>query len=321
MAQSMAQRPRKVNPILLLGLIITLILSFGILASAELAGIPAKLATGAKPAGGTAGDAIGVGKAQMGKPFVMATDGPNTFSCSGLVRYIMRTIGVDGDAPWVPEGYLGKYRHVDPADLQPGDVVIYPDWATMYVGDGMLLDANEYLGHVTETPMGVAGTPEGIVRPPYRGQPSQDGAAKPPAQPLSNKKTDPLTQPLKTDPLTQPLAPPLSDAIDPLTQPLSDTPDPSTQPLDGEATQPLSDTSDPSPQPLDATQSLSDTPDSSTQPPDDGIDPLTQPLSDTPDLSTQPLDGEATQPLDGGAPTQPLDGEATQPLDGTSMQF
>ena len=304
MAQSMAQRPRKVNPILLLGLVITLILSFGILASAELAGIPAKLATGAKPAGGTAGDAIGVGKAQMGKPFVMATDGPDTFSCSGLVRYIMRTFGVDGDAPWVPEGYLGKYAHVDPGDLQPGDVVIFPDWATMYVGDGMLLDANEYLGRVTETPMGVAGTPEGIVRPPYRGQPSQDGAAQPPAQPLSNKKTDPLTQPL---------AQPLSDAIDPLTQPLSDTPDPSTQPLDGEATQPLSDTSDPSTQPLDATQSLSDTPDSSTQPPDDGIDPLTQPLSDTPDPSTQPLDG--------GVSTQPLDGEATQPLDGEAMQF
>jgi hypothetical protein len=251
----MARRPRKVNPILLLGLVITLILSFGILASAELAGIPAKLATGAKPAGGTAGDAIGVGKAQMGKPFVMATDGPNTFSCSGLVRYIMRTIGVDGDAPWVPEGYLGKYAHVDPANLQPGDVVIYPDWATMYVGDGMLLDANEYLGHVTETPMGVAGTPEGIVRPPYRGQPSQDGAAQSPAQPLSNKKTDLLTQPL---------AQPLSNKTDPLTQPLSDTPDPSMQPL--------SDTPDPSMQPL------SDTPDPSTQPLDGGV-------------PTQPLDG------------------------------
>jgi peptidoglycan DL-endopeptidase CwlO len=148
--------PLRVNPILLLSIIIVLILSFWIFASAS--------------GGGTAGDAVSVGMSQMGKPFVMSTDGPNTFSCSGLMRYIMRTIGVDGDAPWVPEGYLGKYAPVDPANMQPGDIVIYPNWATMYVGNGMVLNANEDLGKVTETPMSVAGVPEGVVRPPYGGQ-------------------------------------------------------------------------------------------------------------------------------------------------------
>jgi cell wall-associated NlpC family hydrolase len=177
--------PLRVNPILLLGLVITLILSLGILASAQLGG-------------GTASDAIGVGEAQMGKPWKMATDGPDTFSCAGLMRYIMRTIGVDGDAPWVPEGYLGKYRHVDPADLQPGDMVIYPDWATMYAGDGMLLNSNQELGYVTLTPMSEAGTPEGMVRPPYGGQPSQGGTA----QPLDGSTTQ---QPLDGSTTQQPL--------------------------------------------------------------------------------------------------------------------
>src|SRR5215210_2380556 len=141
--------PRTVNPIVLLGLIIFLVLSLGILANAQLGG-------------GSAGDAIGVGEAQLGKPYVMSTDGPDTFSCVGLMRYILRTIGVDPDAPWVPEEYLGRYAPVDPANIQPGDIVIYPGWATMYAGDGMLINANEMEGVVTHTPMDVAGAPLGI---------------------------------------------------------------------------------------------------------------------------------------------------------------
>ncbi len=104
---------------------------------------------------------------QLGKPFVMSTDGPDTFSCVGLMRYILRTTGVDPDAPWVPEEYLGRYAPVDPANIQPGDIVIYPNWATMYAGNGMVLNANEFEGFVTHTPMDYAGEPLGIVRPPY----------------------------------------------------------------------------------------------------------------------------------------------------------
>ena len=181
--------PRRVNPVILLGIVIVAVLSFGLVASAQvlegpvdvLPEGPAEESTDLAipvaeeqfaqalegPVGGTASDALGVGEAQLGKPFVMATDGPDTFSCVGLMRYILRTTGVDLDAPWVPEEYLGRYAPVDPANLQPGDIVIYPNWATMYAGNGMVLNANEFEGFVTHTPMDVAGEPLGIVRPPY----------------------------------------------------------------------------------------------------------------------------------------------------------
>src|SRR5215216_1024875 len=172
---------RRVNPIVLLGFIVVLMLSLSILASAQLGG-------------GTASDAVGVGEAQMGKPFRMSTDGPDTFSCVGLMRHILRTVGVDANAPWVPEAYLDKYAPVDLVNLQPGDIVIMPNWATMYVGNGMLLNANEVLGTVTHTPLIYAGAPLGAVRPPYVG--SQSGAT----QPLNDETRQLTAKPTTTEP-------------------------------------------------------------------------------------------------------------------------
>jgi len=194
---------RRVNPIMLLGLIVVLILSLGILASAQLSG-------------GTASDAVGMGEAQVGKPFAHGTDGPNTFSCAGLIRYIMRTIGVDSNAPFSPEGYLGAYPSVAPGDKQPGDIIIFPDHATMYVGNGTVLNANEVEGIVTHTPMDVLGTPLGIVRPPYGGQ-APGETPKPAAgdQPGTLDQTGTLNQ-TGTAPLNQ--TAPL-DQMAPLDQP------------------------------------------------------------------------------------------------------
>jgi hypothetical protein len=191
---------RGVNPMLLLSLIVVLILSFGIFASAQVGVNPvtgmggASGSADAQPVGSTAADALGVGEAQLGKPFVMGTDGPGTFSCSGLMRYILRTTGVDENAPWVPEEYLSRYTLVDLVNVQPGDIVIMPNWATMYVGNGMLLNANEVLGTVTHTPLIYAGAPLGAVRPPYVG--SQSGATQ-----LLNDETRHLTaKPTTTEP-------------------------------------------------------------------------------------------------------------------------
>jgi hypothetical protein len=54
-------------------------------------------------------------------------------------------------------------------DMKPGDIVIMAeDWATMYVGDGMLLNSNEVDGQVTLTPIESVGEPLGVARPNYK---------------------------------------------------------------------------------------------------------------------------------------------------------
>jgi cell wall-associated NlpC family hydrolase len=139
---------------------VMLVLFLGITAIAQPAAPPA-----APP--GSAAAALAVGNAQLGKPFQYGAEGPDAFSCVGLMRYVLKTAGVDAYAPWVPEAYLSTYAPVAPGDLQPGDIVIYPDWATMYAGDGMVLNSNIVDGQVSLTPMSAVGEPLGIVRPPY----------------------------------------------------------------------------------------------------------------------------------------------------------
>ena len=146
--------PKRVGLTILVSVIF--VLSLGITAIAQ----------PAAPAG-SAQAALAVGHEQLGKPFAYGAEGPDAFSCVGRMRYVLRTAGVDDNAPWVPEEYLSTYAPVAPGDLQPGDIVIYPDWATMYAGDGMVLNANEVDGQVTLTPMSAVGEPLGIVRPPY----------------------------------------------------------------------------------------------------------------------------------------------------------
>jgi hypothetical protein len=102
---------------------------------------------------------------QVGKPYVFGTDGPDTFSCAGLVRFALRSAGVDENAPWGHGEYLGAYPNV--SSPKAGDVVVYPNGVAMYVGDGTVVMANEADGSVGTYPMESIGTPVGFARPPY----------------------------------------------------------------------------------------------------------------------------------------------------------
>ncbi len=145
--------PRRLSPIMLLSTIIVLVLSLGLFA-------------GAQGGGGAVGTALG----QVGKPYAFGTDGPGTFSCTGLVRFALRSIGIM-DAPWDHYAYLSAYPNV--SKPEPGDVVVYPDGAAMYIGNDQVVMANHADGAVGTYPMESIGTPMGFARPPY------DGAADP----------------------------------------------------------------------------------------------------------------------------------------------
>jgi hypothetical protein len=163
---------RRVNPIVLISLIAALVLSLAIFAAA-------------KPGGGSPDAALGAAMGQVGAPYGFGTDGGGSFSCTGLVRHALRSAGVDPNAPWDHMAYLSVYPTV--SEPQPGDVVVYPDGAAMYAGDGTIVMANEVDGVVGTYGLNEVGIPVGFARP-YRG--AVDPAAVQPAAPAGQMAVD-----------------------------------------------------------------------------------------------------------------------------------
>jgi cell wall-associated NlpC family hydrolase len=106
------------------------------------AGIPANFPNAPAP-NGAAAAAVAYAKAQVGKGYVFATSGPNTFDCSGLTAAAWEHAGV-GLAHYSGAQYQETIR-IGPGDLQPGDLVFYgPGGANhveIYVGGGMVVSA------------------------------------------------------------------------------------------------------------------------------------------------------------------------------------
>jgi cell wall-associated NlpC family hydrolase len=80
---------------------------------------------------------------QVGKPYVYATAGPDTFDCSGLTKRAYAEIGLG--MPHFSGAQLALGIPVPPTALRPGDLLSYgPDGAehvTMYVGAGVDVEA------------------------------------------------------------------------------------------------------------------------------------------------------------------------------------
>ena len=173
--------PRRVSLIILLSLVISLVLAFGISAIAQAGGGPAA--------------ALSLGAAQLGKPHVEATDGPNMFSCTGLMRFLLRNSGGPQDAPWDPFGYLGAYpARQGPA--QAGDIVVGQGYVGMATGDGSVLMSNLVDGKVEYAPISVMEPIAGVVNP-------WGGANSPPPDgnlPLSGGSTAPTGDPAAVPP-------------------------------------------------------------------------------------------------------------------------
>jgi NlpC/P60 family len=201
---------RRVNPVILLGLTMVIALSLA-------------LSAGAQSGGGSSGDAVGAAMGQVGKPYVFGTDGPDTFSCAGLVRFALRSAGVDANAPWGHGEYLGAYPNV--SSPEPGDVVVYPSGVAMYVGGGTVVMANEADGSVGTYPIDSIGTPVGFARPPYSGAADSAGSDPAMVDPAAvNPATSDPAVPAEEAP-AEPLMPVEEAAIEPLV-PVEQTVDP-----------------------------------------------------------------------------------------------
>ena len=90
--------------------------------------------------GGKADKFVEVVRAQLGKPYVWAAAGPNTFDCSGLVVYALRQTGmnVTRHTTWSFMVWNGAYTVQEPA---PGDMVLYTGHMGVYVGNGRMIHA------------------------------------------------------------------------------------------------------------------------------------------------------------------------------------
>ena len=75
-------------------------------------------------AAGATGDVatvIATALAQLGKPYVFGTQGPDTFDCAGLITYAYRSIGIDIPAYTFTQVTYGTAVPVD--QIQPGDLI------------------------------------------------------------------------------------------------------------------------------------------------------------------------------------------------------
>jgi cell wall-associated NlpC family hydrolase len=94
--------------------------------------------------GASATDVIAVrtALAQLGKPYVWAAAGPDTFDCSGLTMVAWQAAGVQ--LPHLASAQQSMGTRVDKSQLRPGDLVFFGSPAyhvAMYIGSGMIVQA------------------------------------------------------------------------------------------------------------------------------------------------------------------------------------
>jgi cell wall-associated NlpC family hydrolase len=95
----------------------------------------------AAPTSSVGGSAVGAALAEIGKPYVWAAAGPDSFDCSGLVAYAYAAVGVN--LPHSSYAQWGMGVPVSKDELQPGDLVFFDGLGHvgMYVGGGQFVHA------------------------------------------------------------------------------------------------------------------------------------------------------------------------------------
>ncbi len=87
------------------------------------------------------GGVVGVAMAELGKPYVYATAGPDTFDCSGLVVYAYAAVGVS--LPHSSYALWNAGVYVSQDQLEPGDLVFFDGLGHVgiYIGGGQFIHA------------------------------------------------------------------------------------------------------------------------------------------------------------------------------------
>jgi cell wall-associated NlpC family hydrolase len=117
------------------------------------------------PASGAAAAAIDFARAQLGKPYVYAATGPDSYDCSGLTMSAYAAAGVR--MPHYSGAQYSSIPHVPLDAMQPGDLVFWGagggSHVGIYVGNGLMIHA-PHTGDVVKI-AAVYGHPVGAGRP------------------------------------------------------------------------------------------------------------------------------------------------------------
>jgi len=95
--------------------------------------------------------------AQLGKPYVWSTEGPDSFDCSGYIYYCLSQVGYPAGRSTANTYSINeKWQYVDRNELQPGDLMFY--WSDskpgyighvgIYLGNGYHIHASSDYGYV-----------------------------------------------------------------------------------------------------------------------------------------------------------------------------
>jgi cell wall-associated NlpC family hydrolase len=76
-------------------------------------------------ASGDVAPVVAFARAQLGKPYVFATSGPDTYDCSGLTLAAYATIGIQLPHASALQARMGVALPNDPAVVRPGDLLFY----------------------------------------------------------------------------------------------------------------------------------------------------------------------------------------------------
>lgn len=95
-------------------------------------------------ASGKAGSVIEYARQYLGCQYVYAGSGPTTFDCSGFTMYVFKHFGISLPHNASTQSNYGQY--VSKANLQPGDLVIFNNYANTSIGHvGIYLGGGQFI--------------------------------------------------------------------------------------------------------------------------------------------------------------------------------
>ncbi|MBQ3114519.1 MAG: C40 family peptidase [Clostridia bacterium] len=89
----------------------------------------------------------------VGKAYVYGASGPNAFDCSGFTSYVFRQLGYTLNR--VAADQINNGIAVDRANLQPGDIVLFNNRGTSYIGHVGIYIGNNKMVHASTSSTGV----------------------------------------------------------------------------------------------------------------------------------------------------------------------